>query len=344
MVDAKENCGKIVDMNKLRSIVSICVLLALLLTLQCCAQRQPDEPEAATTTAKASEPPQNTQPPARTEPTPPQKTTILYFSDMQADPDTGDYSGLGNLVSQALMGRERPDFAIIGGDSVNDGGDEVEWRLFHDVTNSLFDGLTTASVAGNHDNYALLSKQFDFPKEAPAKQGQGFFYTLDAGSVFFIMLDSNIMGAANDVDIRWLQEILQSDAARQADWLVAVSHHPMWPVSINPKDAERAGIMRESFLPILEEFGVSLVLCGHQHVYSRTLPMREDSAADDGSGIVQVMAASGDKPTYAMGDWDYVAATAPAPNFALLSADSESLRLTAFDAENSVIDEITIVK
>ena len=331
-------------MNKLRSKVLICVLLALLMTMPGCARHQTAAPETAAITPENSDTPQSSQSPAQAEPTPPQKTTILYFSDMQADPDVGDYSGLVELAALAFRDGAAPDAIIIGGDSVNDGGDEAEWELFHDAFGLWSDELVTASVAGNHDSSPLLAEQFSFPDKAPAQQGQGFFYTLSAGFVFFVMLDSNIMGAANDADIQWLREKLESGAAQRADWVVAVMHHPMWPIADNPKDAERAATMREHFLPILEEFGVGLVLCGHQHVYSRTLPMRGDAAAGDGRGIVQVMAASGDKATYPPGGWDYIAATAPAPNYVVLSADGWSLTITAFDAENGIIDEITIVK
>ena len=273
-----------------------------------------------------------------------QSYIFLFFSDMQADPDVGEYSGLGELAAQALMNREAPDLVIIGGDSVNDGGDEEEWRLFHDATGEWFGESTTASVAGNHDSYALLAEQFDYPSEAPARPGKGYFYTLSVDPVYLIMLDSTIMGAANESDIKWLQDVLESDAARRADWIIAVTHHPIWPVTDNPKDEQRAETMRDHFLPLLEEFGVALILCGHQHVYSRTLPMSGNEAAANGRGIVQVMAASGDKPTYVLGDRSYIAAYAPAQNFVVLSADSESLVITAYDEEGNIIDEFTIIR
>jgi 3',5'-cyclic AMP phosphodiesterase CpdA len=162
--------------------------------------------------------------------------------------------------------------------------------------------------------------------------------------VFLVMLDSNIMGAANQRDIDWLRNELQSEYALRANWRVAVMHHPMWPAASIPRDIMRAETMREFFLPVLEEYGVELILCGHQHVYSRSAPMRGDDAAVDGQGIVQIMAASGDKASYALSESGYIVASASAPCYLHLLADGETITITSFNAGHEEIDSITIRK
>ena len=273
-----------------------------------------------------------------------QTLTILFVSDTQPDPENGDYTGFGELLSQALEMHESPDIVIFGGDTVNDGGDEAEWGEFRQIAGKWLDGLKTAAVAGNHDNYPLLSGQFDYPDKELEGRSDGYFYTLSMGPMFFIMLDSNIMGAANKANIEWLQSELQSEAALLAEWNIVVMHHPMWPVTDNAKDIQRAETMRENFLPLMEESNVSLILCGHQHVYSCTLPMHGDSAAEGKQGIVQIMAASGDKATYAVAGFGYIASSVPAPNYLLLTVDGENLTVTAFDGEGRVIDQVAISK
>ena len=267
---------------------------------------------------------------------------FLFFSDTQPDPEIGDYSGFGDLLKQALERGWAPDMVIFGGDTVNDGGDETEWHDFWQSVGTSLDGTSMAAVAGNHDSYALLAEQFDYPIEAPAGQGKGYFYSMSMGPVFFLMLDSNIMGAANQADIDWLENELQSEAARRADWIIAVMHHPMWPAADIPKDIQRADTMRKHFLPLFESFGVGLILCGHQHVYSRTLPMQGMTAASGGIGIVQIMAASGDKATYASSEQEFISVTAEAPNYVYIEADSNSLVITACNGENVVIDELLV--
>ena len=270
-----------------------------------------------------------------------QTFSFLFFSDTQPDPETGDYSGFGELLSTAVSRVTTPELIIFGGDTVNDGGDEAEWEAFKNAVGQSLDGSITAAVAGNHDSYMLLAEQFDYPTTAPHSPGEAFFYTLHYGGVFFVMLDSNIMGAANQKDVDWLQNELQSDAALQADWIIAVMHHPMWPVADNPKDVQRAEKMREYFLPLLEDNGTDLILCGHQHIYSRTMPMRAENAADNGQGIIQIMVASGDKASYAAAERDYLAAESATPCYLMITIDKDSLSVTAYDAVQA-IDEFVI--
>ena len=274
---------------------------------------------------------------------PQQQISFLFFSDTQADIETGYYSGVGELIALAATGVEKPNLVIFGGDTVNDGGDADEWRDFWNAAMSL-SGLTSAAVPGNHDNYPLLSEQFDYPVSAPSGQGEGYFYSFDKAPVHFIMLDSNIMGAANEKDLKWLRADLESMAARQATWRIVVMHHPMWLIADNPKDAARAETMREFFLPLLQECGVDLVLCGHQHVYARSLPMSGDTVATNGKGIVQIMAASGGKQSYVAGNWEYISVSADAPNYLYIVADDESLIVTAYDGKGEPFDIYTITR
>jgi hypothetical protein len=100
---------------------------------------------------------------------------FLYFSDTQADPEAGSYAGFGELLAAVVSREGKPDLAIFGGDTVNDGGDAEDWAAFREAAAGPLDGVATAAVPGNHDSHALLAGQFDYPARAPAGQGEGFF-------------------------------------------------------------------------------------------------------------------------------------------------------------------------
>jgi len=266
-----------------------------------------------------------------------QAQTFLFFACTQAHPATGDYSALKELFSGAVSNADAPEFVLFGGDTINNGWDAYEWQDFWYAAAKPLYGLTTAAVAGNHDNHPLLAQQFNYPNAAPEAQGEGFFYSLNTGLVHFLMLDSNIMGAGNNRDIEWLRNELGSETSRNAAWRVAVMHHPMWTVMENPRDMRRAETMREYFLPLLEYYDVSLILCGHQHVYSRTLPMSGDVIADQ-DGIVQIMVASGGKDTYTPGQHDYIAVYHRLRSYLVLTVDEYEFLIEAFDGEHNLID------
>jgi hypothetical protein len=66
----------------------------------------------------------------------------------------------------------------------------------------------------------------------------------------------------------WLTNDL---ANATADWIIAYWHHPPYTKGSHDSDAEIELIqMRQNFLPILEAYGVDLVLSGHSHCYERS--------------------------------------------------------------------------
>ena len=266
--------------------------------------------------------------------------SFVYMSDLQADPGARDYTAAGALLDTALAHESAPNLLVLGGDTVNDGSSAAEWADFWTAANGRLDDVTVASVPGNHDSEPLLAEQFDYPAAAPKTSSEGFFYTFSEGNIFFLMLDSNIMGGGNATDAEWVSEQLSGRAAKTADWRIAVSHHPLWPAAEIPKDVQRAQTIRDVFLPLMEKGGVDLVLCGHQHVYARTAPMPAEGAAE--SGLLQVMAASGAKGSYVPGDMEYVVTTADAPNYLVLEAGAETLKITAFDSAGKPFDSALI--
>jgi len=284
-------------------IVTIIAIIAILITLLCaCSQESTEEAPFI----------------------------FLFMADTQADPETGDYSGLSSIFDVAINGEPKPELLILGGDTVNDGRDENEWAAFHLAASTLLDTIPAAAAAGNHDNSPLLTRQFTWPET----EMRGYFYSFNMSGVHFTILDSNYMGAANDEDIAWLYEDLKSASATEADWRVAVCHHPFWPVAGIPRDIIRAETMREHFLPLLAEHGVDLLLVGHQHAYARSVPP---------TGPVQIMAATGDKASYLPDNYDYIAMTAHAPNYIKVSANAETLEITAFNLAGEVIDSFTLL-
>jgi len=266
--------------------------------------------------------------------------SFVYMSDIQADPETGDYTAIGGLLDKAFAHESAPRLLALGGDTVNDGSSAKEWADFRVAADGRPDDVTIAAVPGNHDSEPLLAEQFDYPETAPAASTEGFFYTFTKGSVFFLMLDSNIMGGGNTAHAEWMAEQLSGGPAKNADHRIAVLHHPLWSAAEIPKDVQRAQTMREVFLPLMESGGVDLVLCGHQHVYARTAPMSGENAAEN--GLIQIMAASGGKGSYRPGDMEYVVAAAEAPNYLIVEAGAKTLEVTAFDSAGKPFDNVQI--
>jgi predicted phosphodiesterase len=137
----------------------------------------------------------------------------------------------------------------------------------------LFSGnIPVFSVRGNHEYRGKAS--YDYMRYFPTSTGEPY-YTFRQGPAFFIVLDGG--EDKPDSDIRyyglsltdclreeqagWLKEVVTSDAFRSAPVKIAILHMP-------PGDDDDWHGMQEItrlFMPILNNAGIHLMLCGHLH-------------------------------------------------------------------------------
>ncbi|MGI6732761.1 MAG: metallophosphoesterase [Anaerovoracaceae bacterium] len=262
--------------------------------------------------------------------------SFIYMGDPQADPETGDYSPWGSLLSLAAEDEREPAFVLISGDLVNDGNDRTEWQAFFEAGKEVLDRLPLYPAMGNHDNTELFKELFDLPQNGPVGK-EDAFYSFDYGDVHFTVLDSNAMGAADPADVAWLKEDL---AGTEKSYRIVMFHHPPYTAADIPKDEIRAQTIREIFVPILEEYNVDLVLSGHQHVYMRTHPIRNGEIRED--GIVYLVSASGGKQ-YTPMQRDYTAfAFGNRPVYSICTVDEAGILLETRDSEGNPVDSCRI--
>jgi len=67
-----------------------------------------------------------------------------------------------------------------------------------------------------------------------------------------------------------LEDLEKTSQNKDIDWIIVMFHKPMYsPLS---KQFEEF-IIRDKYQPLFDKFGVDLVIQGHNHIYSRTLPL-----------------------------------------------------------------------
>jgi hypothetical protein len=95
------------------------------------------------------------------------------------------------------------------------------------------------------------------------------YYSFDYGDIHFVCLDSMTSArTAGSPMLTWLQADL---AANTKKWLIAFWHHPPYSKGSHNSDTDPILTeMRVNALPILEAYGVDLVLSGHSHSYERS--------------------------------------------------------------------------
>ncbi|MGH9203627.1 MAG: purple acid phosphatase family protein, partial [Vicinamibacterales bacterium] len=133
---------------------------------------------------------------------------------------------------------------------------------------------------GNHDGAAANSSSgtgpyydmFTLPKQGEAgglASGTEAYFSFDYGDIHFVNLESfETNRAANSPMLTWLQNDLASTTQK---WIIAYWHHPPYSKGSHDSDVDlEMREMRQNALPMLEAYGVDLVLTGHSHSYERS--------------------------------------------------------------------------
>jgi hypothetical protein len=197
----------------------------------------------------------------------------------------------------AWAGTRPADFWLMLGDNAYEFGNDT------DYTNGHFNAYATImrntpfwSAPGNHefasddaDSDTQSGAYYDSHTFPTAGEGGGVpsgteaYYSFDWGNVHVVSLDSYDTGRSAPADptrnvcppgeggamYRWLCADL---AANDKDFLVAIWHHPPYSKGSHDSDAQRPMIeMRRRFLPVLERYGVDVVMTGHSHSYERSV-------------------------------------------------------------------------
>jgi 3',5'-cyclic AMP phosphodiesterase CpdA len=147
--------------------------------------------------------------------------------------------------------------------------------------------------AGNHENelgngpigYQAYQTYFSVPESAGQTDvTRGLWYAFTAGSVRVISIanddvayqdggNSYVRGYSSGAQKAWLENALASARSdHDVDWIVVCMHQ----VAISTADMFNGADLgiREEWVPLFDKYGVDLVVCGHEHHYERSHPIR----------------------------------------------------------------------
>ena len=212
----------------------------------------------------------------------------LFVNDNLGSPAAGD-TVLG-------VERLRPLFHLFNGDLcyANLAHDRVRtwWDFWENNTRSARNRPWMPSP-GNHENelgngpigYQAYQTFFSVPEaKGQTEVTRGLWYAFTAGAVRVISIanddvayqdggDSYVRGYSAGAQKAWLErELAASRDNLDIDWIVVCMHQ----VAISTADKFNGADLgiREEWLPLFDKYGVDLVVCGHEHHYERSHPIR----------------------------------------------------------------------
>ncbi|MDR1328455.1 MAG: metallophosphoesterase [Oscillospiraceae bacterium] len=269
--------------------------------------------------------------------------SFLYFGDIQVTQNAEyDFAKWGELAESAARRNPGAAFALQGGDIVESGIDRAQWDAFFENADSSLGDMPFFPTNGNHESNFLSGKpelyleMFELPENGP----DGFteeFYSFDYGPAHIAVLNSWVFSGEQkltDEDLDAIDKWVARDLAdSDAKWKIVLTHLPIYAVH---KDGT-ADKAREHWAPIFEKYGVTLLLVGHQHVYSRLAPLT-DGVPDYIDGVTQIMGNSGQK-FYSSADETLAERTIyNVAAYQLARVDGDTLTVQTFDIDGNELE------
>jgi hypothetical protein len=196
--------------------------------------------------------------------------------------------------------RPRPDFMLVLGDIIYPNGEAALYdQNFFLPYAGLLASMPVWPAYGNHDAATLggagYFDAFHLPTTSP---GGERYYSFDWGDAHFVCLDTQTSLAASNPMFPWLVADL---ASTTKTWRIVFFHHPPYSGGTHPDQLS----VQATIVPLLDQAGVDLVLCGHSHVMERSFLLAghaivqsdphdyDKSAAPTSAGAVYAVAGSG---------------------------------------------------
>lgn len=195
-------------------------------------------------------------------------------SQAQLDVKTGYTHHFGDVHTDVWM--------WLGDNAYGDGTDQEYQENVFEVYPEVLRNSVVWPCPGNHDYGSIdifnNGPYFDImtlPTNGEAggvPSGEEGYFSFDYGNIHFLSLNTEYLlyiATGGTPFQNWLEQDLQNT---NADWIVAFFHQPPYSKGTHDSDDafSRPFFMRQNVLPLLEEYGVDLVLNGHSHSYERS--------------------------------------------------------------------------
>ncbi len=211
------------------------------------------------------------------------KFSFIAIADVQAS-SLENFKEAATVMNKAMSKVPNAEFVVNLGDFVNDCTNE-EWDWYGQAFKKANTNLTLVPVAGNHEgnitnklNVGWFANMFNLkPGEGDLNNVNGVYYSFDYGDVHFTVLNSNDMYPMTEAQRNWVYNDLTKT---KAQWKVLLLHRAAYSAGKNINKPDTL-VMRKTIIEIVDDTGVDLVLSGHDHMYFRTFPVKDDKVCKD---------------------------------------------------------------
>ncbi len=239
----------------------------------------------------------------------------------------GAYTTWASMVQQ--MEAFEPDLYLFAGDMVELGPYQGEWDAWFEAAGDVLARKLLIPTHGNHEFLAQnYFAQFGMPRNEE-------WFSIDYGPLHLVSLNDSVrdVGDLNALQPQYLQEVLPTSSA---PWTIAMHHRSGYSSCTVHGSALD---VREAWYPILEDNDVDLVVAGHNHIYERSVPIRDGAEVAPGAGTTYLVTGGAGAPLYTSTEETFFTEVADSiEHFIILDLGPQGATATVYDREENVID------
>lgn len=268
---------------------------------------------------------------------------LLVGGDTRTNP-----SVWANIATSAIA--QGATAMVMTGDAVLSGGVQSQWDALFQGAPELFAQLPGIWAHGNHEGLdELYFAQFALPDNGGAAGVEEWFATT-YGPVRFVVLNDTVSSSSviTGAEKTFLDSTLKAVDRTRTPFVVAAHHQPPYTTSSGhgPSTALRA-----AWVPLYDQYHVNAVLNGHVHSYESTKPLKGGTGSSlgtvttDALGTRYLVFGGGGADLYGFsGTQTYIQTRESVHGFAVISASATEMKWTAFRADGSTIETLTMPK
>jgi len=250
---------------------------------------------------------------------------------------------------------KNPLFVMHTGDMAQEGNNQTDWENLYKAEQNLSKSRVIMPTMGNHEvqpNGQPYYYFFDMYADGLAVPDNGMpaygprTYSFDYGNTHHIIISSYQINAATEKD--WIAADLAAAAADpNIEWIFAYMHMPLYTAGQWP--ANKTALAQWG--PVFDQYHVDIVFAGHNHIYERSYPIKNNVIVSSGNGTIYTTCGLGANPG---GSWN----NPPSPDAPFIekwstpnktgatyiTINGSSLSAELITVDNAVLDTFTITR
>ncbi len=269
--------------------------------------------------------------------------SFIYFGDAQNDVK----SLWSRVIRKSYRQFPQVDFMLHAGDLISDRDSNLEWGEWFHAGSFIHATVPSVMTPGNHEYRdgvltSLWRPQFTLPENGPTEELKETCFVIDYQDMKLISIDSEGFDESMEArvaQVKWLDSVLQSNTKK---WITITTHYPVY----STKEGRDNWELREAIKPLIDKYGVDLVLQGHDHTYARGFPENEGKGLTvvKDAGTVYAVSVSGPK-MYESEDQEWMVRRGEYTQlFQIITVSKNTITYGAYTPIGTLYDAFEIIK